>query len=464
MGADGSRTGRRTRAVRRVPSTSAVLLACAIGLSTAATASGAGLCGDTGGDGFFTASDALVTLKLSVEGGYDRRGDVFPEGGGDGSIDSRDALATLKAVVENRTPLCHGVTARHAVVSTAADNFSSGGFAFVDIATRSFWFRGGSLSTDSVARAPLGIPVVVNRRASSSLQFLDTTKPSLPNVKECSVSNGSDTNSQDVVFVSPTKGYVTAYEGRKLVVVDPRVLFDPKVDPACKGIITGHIDLSSFDSDGFPQMDQMVLVGSDLFVSLQILDEQFQPRENVPSRIAVIDTATDTVKGSIPLAFRNPFAATKGLPYDEFQKRIFVGGPGKVGIDLDDGGIEAIDPATMQSDGLLLSGADLHADIFDFVVAGSARIFAIVADETSNSVIDIDLATHTTKVLLSSKALITDIEMTETGELWVAYRGETLFDLPGLRIFRVLDDFELTAAPAKPIILGQAPFSIAFTD
>ena len=46
--------------------------------------------------------------------------------------------------------------------------------------------------------------------------------------------------------------------------------------------------------------------------------------------------------------------------------------------------------------------------------------------------------------LLRSEALITDIEMTEAGELWVAYRGLTKADPPGIRIFRVTDGAELT--------------------
>ena len=74
------------------------------------------------------------------------------------------------------------------------------------------------------------------------------------------------------------------------------------------------------------------------------------------------------------------------------------------------------------------------------------------------------------KVLMSSDALITDIEMTELGELWVAFRGPTEADPapPGLRIFqigaaRAIDDAEVTE-PDKPIALGQAPFTLAFIN
>lgn len=446
---------------------------CALVLASTSHARAA-LCGDTSGDGFFTAFDALKTLKLAVSSIYDRRGDVFPDFG-DAKITASDALRSLRrsvGPVEDRFPKCHGATATRAVVTTAPSGFDgSGGFAVVDIAKRTFRFRAGAIHGDSVVRVPSGIPVVVNREGSHSLQLLDIGLPSLPTIKSCSVSDGFYSNPQDVLLFSAQKGYVTPYKGMELFVIDPEVLSDPAVDPACSSLITGRIDLSQFDDDGIPQMDQMVVVGTDLFVTLQLLEDSLDlpPKQN--GVIAVIDTTTDTLKGSIPLSFENPFAATKGLPYDEFQKLIFAGGPGNTGITgdaLDDGAIEAVDPATMQSAGVLLTGADIHANIFDFVIAGTDRAFAIIADKFSNSVVDIDLKKRSIRqVLLSSTALITDIEMTELGELWVAYRGDPfLGDPSGLRIFRVGDDrkSESTEVTAEPISLGQAPFTLAFID
>ncbi|HEY2776079.1 MAG TPA: hypothetical protein VGK20_18705 [Candidatus Binatia bacterium] len=444
----------------------------AILLAAHAPCAFAALCGDTSGDGYFTATDALKTLQLAVAGAYDRRGDVFPvtgSGAGDGKLGATDALVTLKAAVAGTIPPCHGADAHRAVVTTAAADFSSAGLAVMDVASRSFTFRAGALETDSVIRAPQGIPVVVNRNGYDTLQYLDVDDPLLPNEKECSVSGGFDSNTQDVAFVSTQKGYVTAYAGSSLLTIDPSVLFDTSSDPACNGIVTGQIYLGDYGTNHVPQMDEMALVGSDLFVSLQLLDN-LQP--DVNGLLVVIDTTTDTVKTTIPLSFENPFAMTKGLPYDEFQKLLFTGGPGKIvpthqGEDvLHDGGIEAIDPATFTSRGLVLSGADLGANIFDFVIVGSSRAFAIIADDKSNSVVDIDLSTRTVRrTVLSSTAVISDIEMTETGEVWVAYRGKK-DDPAGVRIFRAgndrqSEDAELTA---KPIALGQAPFTLAFVQ
>src|SRR5205085_11816460 len=111
----------------------------------------AALCCDTSGNGYFTASDALVTLTLAVTSGYDRRGDVYPAGG-DGTISVTDALQTLKAVVGGSFPNCHGSNQTRALVSTS--NSSSGGLAVIDavgsIATRKPVVRLGALSQDSV--------------------------------------------------------------------------------------------------------------------------------------------------------------------------------------------------------------------------------------------------------------------------------------------------------------------------
>ncbi|HXC52077.1 MAG TPA: hypothetical protein VN634_14420 [Candidatus Limnocylindrales bacterium] len=446
-------------------------------LAIGAAPAHAALCGDVTGDGFFKASDGLQTLRYAVASKYDRRGDVWPSPQGDGKLTASDALDILRKSVEGVIPSCLGATATRAVVTTAPIDFSSAGLAVValgpeDVTKRSVSVRLGALSTDAVVRAPSGVPIVINRTPWNTLQFLDVDKPSLPNVKECSVNGGirdeGGANPQDVLLVSGSKGYVTPYRGDSLFVIDPDVLLHSQVDPACKTLIKGHIDLSGFDGDGIPEMDQMVMVGTDLFVSMQLLDNNHAPTHGA-GRIAVIDTATDTLKGSIALSFANPFAATKGLPYDEFQNRIFVGGPGRIpddtgdGSNLEDGAIEAIDPSTMQSAGVLLTGADIHANIFDFVIVGTGRAFAIIADQESNSVVEIDLVQRKIKkVLLSSQALISDIEMTETGELWVAYRGEDNDDPSGIRIFRVAGGSDISEITARPISLGQAPFTLAF--
>ena len=181
---------------------------------------------------------------------------------------------------------------------------------------------------------------------------------------------------------------------------------------------------------------------------------------SAPGKLAVIDTSTDTVIGSVDLTISNPFAATKGLVYDEFQQRIYVSGPGIHADDLTDGGIEVVNPQTMKSEGVLVTGADLGGDLFDFVLAGSKRAYGVVADQSANSVVEINLQTRSVShVLLSSAELISDIELTETGELWVAWREDGAGSKPGLRVFRISDNSELTATPVST---GSLPFTLTF--
>jgi hypothetical protein len=436
----------------------------------------AALCGDTSGDGFVSASDALRTLRLGVAGEYDRRGDVSPRPAGHGEsgddkLGASDALQILRSTVSSQIPACRGAAERLVVVTTAPyDFYSSAGIAVVDIATHSFAYNGGELDGDAVIRTPGGTPVVVNRHNFNSLQVVDTGDEDLTTVKACSIEDGFNSNPQDVVLASPDKGYVTPYAGESLFVISPAVLFVPDNDPACHGIVTGYVDLSGFDADGVPQMDQMALVGDELFVALQLLDDEIgglPPKQN--GVIAVVDTANDAVTGSIPLAFRNPFAETKGLPWNEFERLLYAGGPGNVDV-LDDGGIEAIDPASRSSAGLLMTGADIDQNIFDFVIVGRRRAYAIVADRESNSVVELDIGPTPDQrgirnVLISSTALITDIELTERGELWVAYRGESFDDPPGLRVFDIARE-PGSAEKTKDarIVLGQAPFTLAFVE
>lgn len=434
----------------------------ALWLSLATHADGA-LCGDPSGDGFVRASDALGTLRAAVDGGYDRRADVRPEPSddnpeaGDGKLTASDALAILKVAVSDELLDCAGANQRRTVVSTAAYDYTSAGIAVVDIDSHQAHWRGGSVGDDSVIRWQSDQAVVINREGSNSLQVIDVDQPGLPTVKECSVWDDFDPNPQDLVLLSPTKGYVTLYGSGKLLVIDPAIL-DPAVDPACDSLIVKRIDLGAFDGDGVPEMDQMVVIDGRLFVSLQRLNPY--PQVHAPGKLAVIDTSTDTIIGSVDLTISNPFAATKGLVYDEFEKRIYVAGPGTHATDLSDGGIEVVNPQTLQSEGVLATGADLGGDLFDFVLAGSKRAYGVVAGQSANSVVEIDLeAGAVEQVLLSSTELISDIELTERGELWVASREDTDEINPGLRIFRISDNSELTPAP---IPVGSLPFTLTF--
>jgi hypothetical protein len=206
-------------------------------------------------------------------------------------------------------------------------------------------------------------------------------------------------------------------------------------------------------------MEQSVLVGDRLFVALQRLDRKdfFAPAGN--GALAVIDTNTDLLIGSVELELANPFAETKGLVYHEPSNRIYVAGPGTLFTDLEDGGIEIVDPDSMRSLGVLITGEALGGDLTDFVLAGTRRGFAIVADaDFAATVIEIDLsAGAVTGSLIRSELLLSDVELAETGMLWLADRD--CFD-PGVRVFTIGAQWGAAEVTQRPIFPGLAPFTI----
>ncbi len=402
------------------------------------------LCGDLSADGYVSATDALAALKIAVGGGYDGRADV---GNSDGRVTATDALMILRAAVDGDVPSC-ALAERRAFVTLAACDFITGGIAAVDLESRSVTgSRFGTVAADSVIRTAGGRLFVIGRFGADTIAELDPT--TLDTLWECSV--GPGTNPHDFVLVAPDKAYVSRYDSARLAIVDPTT------GPSCIGFLRGTIDLSSLaDGDGFPEMDQMILVGPHLLVALQRLDRNnfFQPAAH--GALAVVDTATDSLTGSVELSIDNPFAETKGLLVGPTGERIYVGGPGRLFSDLDDGGIEVIDVQTLTSTGIVMSGAQLGGDLTDFTLAGDGRVFAVVADASFvASVVDVDLRSHSvSRVLMKSDTLISDVELSQSGRLWVSDRNCLQ---PGLRVFSVATGAELTSEPIYP---GLTPFNL----
>jgi hypothetical protein len=436
----------------RAGARAAVLLlsaALVVGWSASARA----LCGDASGDGYVSASDALAALKAAVGGLYDPRLDVAvtDTGDPDGQVTASDALAVLRDAVAATIPRCAAAQASRAFLTTAACDHSSGGLAEMDVRDLSILERRpGAASGDAVIRVQDGRVFVLNRYGADNVQEVDPDT-GLTTSWQCSVGPGA--NPHDIVVVSDTKAYVTRYDMASLAIVDPSAGDD------CAHFVTGEIDLSAYaDADGIPEMDQMVLVDGHLFVAIQRLDRHRFFIPTTTSALVVIDTATNLVTGSVEMAFTNPFVESKGLFYDPRSDRIWVGGPGTLFLNQTDGGIERIDPHTLASDGLIVTGSDLGGDLTDFVVAGNARAFAIVADKNFvASLVDVDLTSGNVRhVLTTSEFDLADVEMTEDGRLWLADRN--CFD-PGIRVFEIGGDTEITDSPIYP---GLSPFNVVF--
>lgn len=362
---------------------------------------------------------------------------------GDGAVGVEELIAAVRHALDGCPPQTQAFI--------ATTSFQEGSFAVLDLdepralqpsAPQRRIFR------DPVVRTFDGLVYVVNRLFGDNIQVIDP-RDGFHTRLQCSTGNG--TNPHDIVVASPQKAYVTLYEERELLIVNP------SARPDCRDFIRGRIDLSPLaDADGIPDMDQMALVGTQLYVSLQRLDINTLLRDPAGNgALAVIDIVTDQLTGSIELSGQNPFAATKGLLVHDGG--IWLSQAGQ--FNVLDGGIERVDLASGTASGFLVSEADLGGDVADFVLVSARLAYAIVNrpgfttallsfDPTSRAV----LATHHQ----TNGYHLFDIELNDRGELFLADRSRLA---AGLRLFRAADGAPLTGGALD---LRLPPFEIVF--
>ncbi len=308
------------------------------------------------------------------------------------------------------------------------------------------------LHSDAVARAHDGLVYVVNRLGGDNIQAIDPAT-GYATRWQCSVENGS--NPHDIAFAAPNKAYVTRYERATIAIVDPTT------GPDCAGFLRGTVDLSAFaDGDGLPEMDQAVVIGDRLFVTLQRLDRRNFFRPSDYSLVVVVDVATDTVVGSIRLTGTNPFAESAGLAPDPTTGKITLTEVGEFGR-LDDGGLERIDPATLTAEGFFVTEADLGGNVTDVVSIDPHHAYAILLDEVARSrVVRFDPTTkQVTATLVAADDFLVDIELGPDGQ--TLYLTDRTLRRPGIRRFAIADDTEL---PPSPIDTGLPPFDVVFVE
>ena len=306
------------------------------------------------------------------------------------------------------------------------------------------------IHSDAVARSRDGLVYVVNRLGGDSIQAIDPAA-GYATRWQCSVENGS--NPHDIAFAAPDKAYVTRYERAEVLIVDPTT------GPDCAGFGRGTIDLTALaDADGIPEMDQAVVVGGRLFVTLQLLDRRnfFRPTDR--SLIAVIDVATDTIVGSITLSGTNPFAESTGLVPDPVTGKILLTEVGEFAR-IDDGGIEWIDPVALRAEGFFVSESDLGGSISDVVIVDAHHAYAIVLDERAASrLVRFDPTTRQlAATLVAADEFLVDIALGPDGA--TLYLTDRTLRRPGIRRFAIVDDHEI--APS-PLDTGLPPFDLVF--
>lgn len=348
-------------------------------------------------------------------------------------------------------PLLAGARPAAAAATTAhvvCTDFVSGALSSVSLDTRAVTPDVEPAGADAVLRWHGGLVWIVNRFGADNLQAVDPATGAT--VRQFSTGNGS--NPQDVVFVSPTKAFVSLYETATLLIVNPAA-----------GMVTGGVSLAPFaDADGVPEAARMARVGNRVFVALQRLDRNagFQPLN--PSRVAVVDALADTLVDADPavpgvqaiaLAARNPVSA---FAWDPVGRRLLVACAGAYGTT--DGGIEAVDPFALASLGLVATEAALGGDVLDVAWHEAGHSYAIVSDAGFNTALrawSAETGQSLGTVFAPGGFSLSDVEINDRGELWVC-RNELV--TPGLYVFRAGTDGML----AGPLDTGLPPYAIAF--
>lgn len=356
------------------------------------------------------------------------------------------ALRFLIAVSAFAAPPAFAAQTQAYVVTT---DFSTGSLAAIDLDTRAAAPNLASVHSDARARWHDGLLYVVNRFGQDNVQVIDPAQ-GFATVRQFSTGAGS--NPHDIALISPTKAYVTRYELADLLIVNPQT-----------GGALGTIPLGAFaDADGIPEMDQMIRVGSRVFVSVQRLDRNagFTPADS--SLVVVIDSDTDTVIDANPaqagtqairLAGTQPFT---GFEFDKPTSRLLIGCVGFFGAL--DGGIEKIDPVYLKSEGFVITEAALGGDINDLVWGNAARSWAIVSDATFNTLLvawSAASGTLTDTLFAPGGYSLADAALNDRGELYVAKND---FTSPGVWVF----DAAAGTALAGPLSTGLPPFQIVF--
>lgn len=309
------------------------------------------------------------------------------------------------------------------------------------------------IHSDAIVRTDGRHVFVLNRFGADNVLVLDAANDYAV-VNQYSVA-GTGRNPSDLVVVSPTKAYVSLYESNALLVCHPTT-----------GAVQGTIDLSSFaDVDGTVEMDQMVRVGTRLFVALQKLDRRVIPwAVTGSSTVVVIDTTTDTVIDAdvdapgvqgITLAAQNPYWRMR---FDGRLGRILLLGSGS--FLARDGGLEVINPFSLRSEGLMISEQELDADLLDFAIVDDDLAWALVNDAFFNTcLLRFSPSTRTVieTVVCTNGFVLSDLELSLDGRVFVSDRTASA---PGIRIY----DANSAELLAGPIGVGLPPFDLVLVE
>ncbi len=341
-------------------------------------------------------------------------------------------------------------TCKDAYAFVSTTDYATGSSSTISLDDYSATINVASIHSDAVARYYKGLIYVVNRYGADNIQLLDPCD-NFSTVRQFSVGSGS--NPKDIAVVGETKAYVTRHNNTDLWIVNPST-----------GDHTGSIDLSVYaDADGFPEMDQMCVVGSRLFITIQRLDRDYYWLPVGTSYIAVVDATADTlIDTDLITPGKQPITLTGTNPYSDLQLnpytgKLYVSCVGEWGSQ--DGGVEVIDPDTYQSGGFILTESAAGGDIEDVEIVAPDKGYVIIMDSGFLSVMlsfDPETGAILNTLYAPGEYCLQDVELAPTGDLFLADRKATN---PGIRVYDISSDAQKTTTP---IDVGLPPYDITF--
>jgi hypothetical protein len=279
----------------------------------------------------------------------------------------------LAFVILAARPAVAGAQACDYILVSTTD-FSTGSTTSLDPGTKAAALNVEAIHSDAVLRASGvdGLVYVVGRAGGDHIQILDPCD-GFNTVDQFSTGNGS--NPHDIVFVSPTRAYVSRYDMTSVLIMNPQT-----------GASLGTIELASFaDADGIPEMDQMFLTGPYLCVLLQRLDRNNFYAPAGTSYLAVIDPTTDTVVDMNPgTGGVQPATLLRTNPYSEVNTTILQGTSiayfsSAAFFGVQDGGVLGVDLADVTSQSIILTESAAGGDILDVEIVSDVLGYAIIA-------------------------------------------------------------------------------------
>ncbi|MGC8119806.1 hypothetical protein [Marinobacter sp. VGCF2001] len=351
-------------------------------------------------------------------------------------------------------------------MAAVSSDFSSGGVNYVNLDSASYDIMGPYHETgsDIAVVGGQGFHYLLGRYNLDNISKIDMANYAQKTWDEFSVIPEGEQNTgnpYNLITVNDQKAYLIRYNSDKISIVNPSARNEAEFftdTPPLK--LSDYVPASS--AGQVPQISSAALADNKLFVTLQRLDENYEP--NNTGYVAVFDVSTneeiDTGKGAddnlkgIPLEGTNPadiqYHEGIGLVVKNLGTNFSTYGNG-TSVDIIDSNYNVTSMIQPTAD---------KGQIKDLVIISATEGYLINLTDYQNTAVqrfDPSVGRDSFKTIADlSKGDFRDIELSPKGNLWVADANTAS---PGIRILRPSDDTQIKFVDSPR---GLLPNDIAF--